>query len=77
LRVSASIWRPSSRSSACSCSTRRATERRASMLPRSSGSRRFSVVSQSSLFPLSGSQCARLASTSTARGVSPQNGLSA
>ena len=42
LRVSASIWRPSSRSSAVSCRTRRAIERSASRLPRSSGSRRVS-----------------------------------
>ena len=40
LRVSVSISRASSRSSAVSCSTRRAIERSASRLPRSSGSRR-------------------------------------
>ena len=40
LRVIVSISRASSRSSAVSCSTRRAIERSASMLPRSSGSRR-------------------------------------
>ena len=40
LRVIVSISRASSRSSAVSCRTRRAIERSASMLPRSSGSRR-------------------------------------